>query len=159
MVKRQKSTVNGCTRGISLLEILIVVAIIALLGAAGAGVFRNTVKGIELEETARTLIADLKDVRAKALSGEDDLRWGIHAVNDTNDYYELFSTPTNYADAAKTVSVTTTFSGGTSFSDPVSGSKDIIFSKGGGTTTASSLAVTAEGRTITITITAQGAVY
>lgn len=159
-VKCQLSIVNCQKRGMSLLEVLIVIAIIAILGAAGVGYFRNTVKNIEVEEITKTLVSDIKNTRAKSMAGENNMKWGVHIVNSTNDYYEMFSTPTNYADVQMSVLATTTLSRGIVFSNPAEGfSNDIIFSKVGGTTTPATAGISSEGRITTITITAQGTVY
>lgn len=150
------------SRGFSLLELLIVMAIIALLGVAGAGYYRGFVKSVELQSVSKTLAEDLKHVRSKSMIGEGGFKWGAHVVNTSggNQYYELFSTPTNYADATKSVISTTTLSAGLTFSDPSAGSnKDIIFTKISGTTTASTVVVVSEGKYATTTISSIGSVY
>lgn len=150
------------SRGFSLLELLIVVAIIALLGAAGAGYYRGFVKSVELQSVSKTLAGDLKHVQSKSMIGEGGFKWGAHVVNTSggSQYYELFSTPTNYADATKSVISTTTLSTGLAFADPSAGaSKDIIFTKISGTTTAATVVVVSEGKYATTTISSIGAVY
>jgi len=150
------------SRGFSLLELLIVMAIIALLGTAGVGYYRGFVKNVELQTVSKALAGDLRHVRSKSMIGEDGVKWGAHVVNTSggSQYYELFSTPTNYADGSKLVISTTTLSTGLIFSDPIAGAtKDIIFTKISGTTTAATVVVVSEGNYATTTVSSIGAVY
>ncbi|KKU81350.1 MAG: General secretion pathway protein H [Parcubacteria group bacterium GW2011_GWA1_47_8] len=144
--------------GFSLLELLIVLAIIAILAAMGSGFYRGYVKNVESQSTVRTIIAEMKHTRSKAMIGEDGYKWGVHFVNGTSDYYELFSTATNYA--AGTVFATTTLSNGITFSRPTEGNSiDVIFNKISGTTTAETVIVVSEGGTQTITVSSIGTIY
>lgn len=147
------------SRGFSLLELLIVIAIIALLAGAGAGFYRNIVKNIEIQSVAKVLAGDLRHMRSKSMIGENGLKWGAHIVNVNGDshYYVLFSTATNYAGG--TALATTTLSSGVAFSDPSAGtSKDIIFTKITGTTTPATIVLTSEGSTQTINVTSIGTI-
>lgn len=160
-VNRQWSNVKCSPRGFSLLELLIVIAIIALLGGVGSTYYRGFVKSIELQSISKTLGEDLRYARSKAMIGEGGVKWGVHVVNVSggSQYYELFSTPTNYAGG--TVISTTTLSTGLTFSDPSSGTnKDIIFSKISGNPVASTtVVIESEGKYSTTTISSIGTVY
>lgn len=148
------------SRGFSLLELLIVIAIIAILGTVGSGYYRGFIKNVEIQSVSKTLAGDLRHMRSKAMIGEDGVKWGVHIVNVSggDQYYELFSTPTNYAGG--TVTATTTLSKGLSFSDPSAGaSKDIIFTKISGTTTPATVVIVSEGSYSTTTVSSIGAVY
>jgi hypothetical protein len=93
------------------------------------------------------------------MNGQDDRIWGVHFVNSSSDYYEVFSTPSNYADLAKTVLVTSYLKTGINFSYPADGqSVDIIFSKISGTTTAANIIINAGLDTKTISVQGQGLV-
>lgn len=150
------------TRGFSLLELLMVTAIIALLAGVGSTYYRGFVKNVELQSISKTLAEDLRYARSKAMIGEGGYKWGAHVVNTASggsQYYEIFSTPTNYAGG--TVTSTTTLSTGLTFSDPASGSnKDIIFSKISGNPAASTtVVIVSEGKYSTTTISSIGTVY
>jgi hypothetical protein len=114
-----------------------------------------------VSETNRGITSELKTARAKSMNGEDDMKWGVHFVNGTSDYYELFSTPTNYADGSRVTKETVYLSGGVAFSYPTEGNTtDIIFDKiYGSTTPATYVTVTAENNYATTTISSNGQIY
>lgn len=147
-------------KGFSLLEMIMVMSIISVVAVLATGQFRNFIKNIELKTAASGIISELKSARAKAMAGEDSLRWGIHFVNDADDYYELFSTPSDYVSASTTVKTTTFLPGLVIFTDPAeSGTKDMIFSQVTGTSTTASVTVFFENNTRTVTTTAIGNIY
>ena len=150
------------SRGFSLLELLIVMSILVILMTVGSGMYRNFGKSVELSSTAQVISADLRHMQSKAMTGEGGFKWGAHFVNTTpDDYYVLFSTSGASFDDASTVSVaTTTLSKTITFSDPAdSVSKDVIFNKISGTTTAATVSVVSEGLTQTVNVSSLGTIY
>ncbi len=144
-------------KGFTLLEILLTLSILVILSAAGVGGYRTYGKNVEVTSITQSISSELRLMQAKSMAGEAGLKWGVHFVNGTNDYYELFSTPSTYAHASTIVSATTTFPRSVSFSDPTSGqSKDIIFDKITGITTATSVMIVSEDITKTIEVSAFG---
>lgn len=139
------------------MELLIVIAIIAILGVAGFETYRSFSKNVELRSASRSIAADLRYVQSKSMTGEGGRRWGAHFVSGDityGDHYTLFST----TGSATTTIATTTLSKGVTFSDPSSGTKDVIFSKISGTTTVSAVSIVSEGMTQTINVTAIGTI-
>jgi len=147
-------------KGFTLLEVLLTMAILVILGVAGVSGYRTYGKNVEVASLSQSISAELRLMQAKSMAGDSGLKWGVHFVNDTDrDYYELFSTPTTYASASTTVSATTTLSRGVTFSDPTVGqSKDIIFDKISGGTTATSVTILSEGVTKIIQVSAIGTI-
>lgn len=146
--------------GFTLLELLLVIGILAIITAIGSGYYRNYARNVEFDSAAKNMLFSLKKAQAKAMAGEGALKWGVHVVNGTSDYYEIFSTPTNYADASRITSETIYISGSVALSDPSEGnSTDIIFDKISGAAAAASVAFSFEGSIKTITITATGNMY
>ena len=149
-------------RGFTLLEVLIVIAILGTIVAVTAGMYLNFSKDTELEAAAKDIIYDLKTTRSRAMTGDGDLKWGINFVNDTDDYYEIFSTPTDYNSASMSVDTTKYLQNNITFTDPLNATSSVVlFNKISGsidaekTTTISS---TVAG-TRTIIITTSGNIY
>jgi type II secretory pathway pseudopilin PulG len=143
--------------GFSLLEILLVMAIVVLIAGIGVGFYVNYGRSVEVNSAAQTLIFDLKQAQSKSMGGVDGLKWGIHFVNEasSSDYYEIFSTETDYANG--TVVSKNYLSGGIAFSVPTEGnSTSIIFNKISGGTTETSIAIFSGGATKTINVSAIG---
>lgn len=147
-------------KGFTLLELLLVIGIIAVMAATGNGYYRNYVKNVEFDTVAKNALFDLKNAQSKAMSGEEDVKWGIHFVNGSDDYYELFLTPTIYSDPARSTRFNVYLPGTITFSNPAEGfNTDIIFDKISGSATSSSVSFVFEGATKTITVTSQGTIY
>jgi prepilin-type N-terminal cleavage/methylation domain-containing protein len=123
-------------QGFTLLEIILVTAVMGVLTAMSVGVYRNLVKRNEVDLAANNIIFELKRAQSSAQSGVDNRRWGVRLTNGVDDYFELFSTPTVYGDASTTIENTTYLAGTIFFTDPIDNTvKDIIFEKIRGTAT------------------------
>ena len=142
-------------KGITLIETLLVIGVLAILAVTGSSIYRNYSKNVELEANASAIISDLKSVQSKSMNGEEGLKWGIRFVNGTDDYYEIFSTATDYLGG--TVKRRAYLTDRITFSSPTD---DIIFDKIRGTVDAQKQVVlTFEGTNKTITVTTLGTIY
>lgn len=134
--------------------------IMAIIGGIGSGFYMNYNKNVEIKSVSETLLFDLKQTQSKSMIGENDstgttVKWGIHFVNGASDYYEIFSTPTDYANVAKIVTTTKYLSSGITFT---SASQDIIFNRISGGTTASTISIVSQNNTKTINISSFGGI-
>jgi len=146
-------------KGFTLLETILVFSVLAIISVAASGFYMNYSKGVEINTTAQTISEDLKQMQSKSMTGDSGLKWGAHFVNGASDYYELFSTPTDYSDSSKVVISTSYLPGSITFTDPGdSSSKDIIFNKITGTASASSVTITSNGVSQTISVASMGTV-
>jgi len=147
--------------GLTLIEVLLALTVLVIMGTLSIGAYRNYAKNVELDMTVKTIRAELSELRGKALNGESRLNWGAHFVNSTNDYYELFSSPTNYSDVNKVIKSTTYLKTTVNFSSPGSGSNtDVIFNKiTGGVDSNVGITITSEGQDKSINISTIGAIY
>lgn len=149
--------INKLQTGFTLLELMLVIAILVILATMSRDFFGNFVPGVQLEDNAKTIIYDLRNTRDKAMNGQDDRLWGIHFINGASDYYEIFSTPTDYNDVAKTVILSSYLKNNIIFSSPAESSNlDIIFGKISGQVASSSVIIKSGNNTRTIFIGAQG---
>ena len=154
----QVSSFKFQEKGFSLLELIISLAIIAIIGSlAGLGLV-NYQRSIAADSTAREITGQLRLAQRKAISGEDgDLNgqgdsWGIRFSNSSDDTYQVFY-GTVYNSASTTATVYLPSSA--KFTDPTEGNtKDIIFTKLTGTTTPETISIAlpdgSDSRTITI---------
>ena len=150
MLERKRANANP---GFSLLELLLGLAILGLLAVFALGSYRNYAKGVELDFAAKNIAYDLRNARAKAMAGEGRFNWGIHFVNSASDYYEIFSSLTNYADGSKVIQSTNYLPTTITFSFPASSSTfDVIFSKIFATTTTSTISIVSEDITKNISV-------
>ncbi|KKT82401.1 MAG: hypothetical protein UW81_C0042G0002 [Candidatus Giovannonibacteria bacterium GW2011_GWC2_44_9] len=145
-------------KGFSLLELIISLAIIALLGSlAGLGLV-NYQRSIAADAAAREIVGQLRLTQRKAVSGEDgDLNgqgdaWGVRFSNSSDDTYQVF-----YGAVYNSASTTATvyLPSSAKFTDPTEGNiKDIIFTKLSGTSTPATIFISlpdgSDSRTITI---------
>lgn len=150
--------VNG-PAGFTLLELMLVIAVLVILAAIGTSFYNNYANTTGLESNAGIIKEDLRGARDRAMNGAADRNWGAHLVNGNDDYYEIFSSPSDYADASKTVIDTVYLRNKVSFSAPAEGnSLDVVFTKISGTTTAASVIVASLGQTKTVSVSASGKV-
>jgi|GEM_PF-1307742 prepilin-type N-terminal cleavage/methylation domain-containing protein len=119
-------------RGMTLLEVVLVVAVLATLAIGSVNIYFNTIRSTEMETAVTGLMADLRYARGQAMSGADDQKWGLQIVNETSDYYEVFSTPTDYSNPAKVIDRTTYLPASVHFTVPA-GTATILFGKITGT--------------------------
>ncbi|HBB57012.1 TPA: hypothetical protein DEW47_04055 [Patescibacteria group bacterium] len=148
-------------KGFTLLELVIVIGILAVIAAVSSPLLRGIIKKIEVDSSSQSIVAFLKEARTNAMTGMSGRKWGVHFVNGVNDdYYEVFSTPTGYNDAEKTINSIAYLPQGIYFTDPVA-TADIIFGKIAGTTTATTTISLSspDGITKTITVTPTGTIY
>lgn len=85
-IPSSKFQVPKC-RGFTLVEILVVGAILALIGAAAIISFRNSRATAELDAASRNLLSILGLAQARTLAGDTNSRWGVKLETDR---YTLF---------------------------------------------------------------------
>lgn len=150
----------------NLLSLLMVVAILAILGAAGWGFYYGASTNINLEEEQKKIFAALRQAKANAIYGEDYSDWGVHFENPpTGDsFYEVFKGSSYPAAILK---IKTYLSTGVDFglpSGPLNGdTKNIIFPKRTGKTNVSQavtiLLINDTTKTRNILISVEGLIY
>lgn len=144
--------------GFTLLELMLVMTILVIIAMVGREFYGNFALDANIDNSAKTIMFDLRSARDKAMNGQDSDNWGIHFVNGASDYYEIFSTPTNYASASTTIESTTYLSGNIVFSSPPSASSsDIIFNSISGlVATDTSVVILSGTNSRTISVKSQG---
>lgn len=122
-------------KGFTLLEIIVVFAILLIVGSGAIFLLRNQLLG-NLEGDAEVIASRLQEAQARASSGVDQLEWGIHFDAATSSpFYAMFS---GGGFATTTNSTTFYLSTIVEFEDPTQGfSKDILFQRLTGTISSS----------------------
>ena len=128
-------------RGITLLEILLVMAILSILASISAGIYYNLERETALEEDENAIVASLRMARANAVSGERGIAWGVKLDNaDVAQPAFILFGGQDYASA-----VTTEYhalSDKAVFSAPVAGqSLEIVFARRTGMTTPQTVSI------------------
>lgn len=148
---------NWQKSGFTLLELMLVIGVLVVIATMSRDFYGSFVPEAQVEENAKTIIYDLRNTRDKAMNGQDDRSWGVHFVNGASDYYEIFSTPTDYSDVGKTILLTSYLRNNITFNTPSEGGNlDIIFSKISGQVSSSSITIKSGSNQKTIFIKEQG---
>ncbi len=79
-------------RGFTLIEILIVFAIITIIAGVGVYSFLGYHQSQQVEDEARSLVAFLKSAQEKSIDQESSSRWGVYfdTLGDDRDSYYLY---------------------------------------------------------------------
>jgi len=72
----------------SLLETLLVLALIIVLFGLGIFAYRNFYQSATLDSTAQEVVSALREAQQNAMSGKDDASWGVQFLADR---YTLFA--------------------------------------------------------------------
>ena len=142
------------------MEVLLVVGILGILSTISFGVYQGFIRDTEISMAAKNIVFDLKQARSRAMAGENGEKWGVHFINGADDYYEIFSTPTDYNDVNKTIESANYLSAAIFFVEPAV-SSTIIFNKiSGNISSAFSVTISSpNNQTKIINVTAVGNIY
>lgn len=148
--------------GFTLLEVILVLAILAVISTIGFSYLGGFKSGADIEETANQIVGKLRETQNKAMAGEDNKKWGIHFYNDNADatlsYYEIFS-GNDYAGGTVIEKIyLSSLAADARFDTPSAGqSIDIIFSKITGVPpSAQNIVISLQGATKTISVETSG---
>ncbi|MEK7452987.1 MAG: type II secretion system protein [Patescibacteria group bacterium] len=153
------------SKGFTLMEVLIVSAILVILSSAIGITLFSYQRDTTLKSTEKDIINYLRIANQKAISGEDanldgaSEKWGIRFTNSTDDYYQLF-----YGNSFLEANTTEKIYLPTSliFSDPSEGqNKDFIFNRVNGATTSDFVIISLLGDATqlkTITVNSNGSI-
>lgn len=138
------------TSGISLVEVIIVVAIVAVIGSSFIGLAINFLSSNNLKNKINEIAASLRTAQSNSMWGKENSQWGVNISVDKITLYKGGSfaqrdTAFDYNfDIPKNVAIT---------------QSDIVFTKSTGTTSADvSLTISSQGQTKTINVNKAGTV-
>lgn len=116
---------SGSQRGFTFIEILVAIAIVAILGAASAATYKNVSESSSLKMAGSEVYTALTSAREKTLGGENDTVYGVHVSTTT---ITQFVGPTYVAGAA-TNRVYTFVGGITATSSLITSGTDVVFKR------------------------------
>lgn len=147
-------------RGLTILELVLVLGIFALISGVATVQLANFQRGTVLESASKDIVSTLRLAHDKAMLGEDGNvngqgdAWGIRFANGASDTYASFY---GAAYDVNNVKETVYLSPPLAFSTPAEGNNtDVMFTKLSGTTTASTITITDTSQSKTITIDTSG---
>lgn len=147
-------------RGLTLIELMLVLGIFTIIAGVATVQLAGFQRGTVLESAAKDIVSALRLAHDKAMLGEDgDVNgqgdaWGIRFANGASDTYASFF---GAAYNVNNVKETAYLSPPLVFTAPTEGNNtDVIFTKLSGTTTSSTITISNDGQTKTITVDASG---
>jgi len=155
-IKNLKLKILYFEYGFTLLEVILVLAILAIISTISfsyLGGFKTS--------SAGQIVGKLREAQGKAMTGEDNKKWGVHFDNTgAEPFYDFFSTTNSYASGSTIVETIylTHLAQGITFTAPTSGqSIDVIFSKITGVpSSAQNIVINLQNSTKTISIETSG---
>lgn len=123
--------------GFTVLELLLSIAVIAVLSAATIGYYRGSIMEVSAESTIKTFVADLNSARGRAMAGDRGMSWGVRAIPKTAglpDRWEFFGTSTSSVVPEPFVAEVKTLPTSLIWIDPSSSPKEVLFLPLKGTT-------------------------
>ena len=115
-------------RGFTLIELVLTVALVAIIGTAGTLSLLAVRNRQDVNIDARTVVATLRDAQSRAVTGEDALFWGARFGGPSKSI-TLFS---GSSCASPDLKESRYLKSSLEFQDPSVGEKDVCFLKGSG---------------------------
>jgi Tfp pilus assembly protein FimT len=137
-----------------MIEVLVVIAIIALIAALGLYMSISTLHGTFRRSEAATIVSLLQSARSRALANIDQSKWGV-CYDDPN--YEIFKGSICGANIADSIGANQQVAKESNFSKT---NPYVVFSQLGATTTNTSdiVVVEEDGRKTTISLNYEGTI-
>lgn len=83
-------SLSALRSGFSLIELLLVLAIMVVMAGTASTFLFGQKTGIEVEEEAFKVSANLRTARSKSVSLDGGASWGVYFDNSGDPYYDLF---------------------------------------------------------------------
>ncbi len=142
-------------RGFSLIEILIVIAILAVLIGLGLFMSMETLKGTIYRSEQATIVSLLQKARSRSMANIDQVPWSVCYV--APNYIVAKGAVCNAANAYDTVGATPAVAIASDFADPAK-FPTVVFAQLSGDTAAVDIEIMQDNRTSTITINHEGTI-
>lgn len=79
-----------CQNGFTLMELVLVIAILGIIAGLGIGNYANFLRQGSLDSAANEIVAKLREAQTKAQASGDGTGWGVYFDTTNKDRYILF---------------------------------------------------------------------
>ena len=148
-MKLPKKSVNS-RRGLSLIEIILAMALIAIIFAIGLPVSLNFYRSYSFQAEVNTVISLLEQARSLAMTNHNESAWGLYIDSDRFTVFRGLDYAGRYAPADRFFDR----AGGIA----IAGNNEMIFNQLSGRTNAANIIISGSGRTANININSEGAI-
>jgi prepilin-type N-terminal cleavage/methylation domain-containing protein len=143
-------TWGSCRRGFTLIEIILVIAIITILGSFGLVVGMDAYRGYSYRSERNVFVSALQKARIAAMTNINEAKHGVH-VDAAAKTYTIFQ-GNDYGTRTQALDQVITASGAVTFS----GVTDVVFDQLSGMTTAGTVTIADGVRTTVISLNNEG---
>lgn len=136
-------------KGFTIPELLMVVSIIAVIGALAFPFYNNFIGTAYAENATRDFVESLRRANSKARGSDQNTAWGVHRAGGSFVLFQgaSWASRNSILDESHSIPSSLTFSG----------PADYIFTKMGTTTTTGTTTITSsQGRTLSVVVNAAG---
>ncbi len=127
-------------RAFTILEVLITLAVLTVLSAAGIMYFRSSIIEVAAGSAMQSFVADIEAARGRAIAGDRGMTWGVRAL-PASASWEFYATGTRDYAAEPFSTETKTLPVGVSWIDPSSVPRSVEFAPLSGATASTTFTI------------------
>lgn len=143
--------------GLTIIEIVLVIAIISILGAVTIGYFKGQISEVSLESTSKTILSDLNSAKQRAMAGDRGVAWGVRIKVNNPSTWMIFAS-SSQGDFEEYVGDVNVLPPGLEWKDPITGTKEIYFNPISGESNGGQIILSYGNNSIQISVVKEGVI-